>query len=434
MRIAIVHDYLAQAGGAERVVEAMHECWPEAPIFTSVYDPDATFPSFRQMDVRTSFLQRLPFARSSKFHKVALPLYPLAFEHLDLSGYDVVVSSSSGFAKGVITGPETCHISYCHTPARFAWRYHEYISRGGYDRSLRRVLPFIVHFLRAWDYTCAQNRVDYFLANSFNIARRIRKYYGRESEVLYPPVDVHRFQVAEEPSADFLLVVSRLLPYKRVDLAVEACSRLGLPLKVVGTGPDLARLKEMAGPSVQFLGRLPDAEVTRLMANCKAFLFPGEEDFGIAPVEAMASGRPVVALRAGGALETVIEGETGLFFDEPTGDSLAATLRRLDELEVHPDRIRAHALRFDVSVFQKRLRRMVDTMLQEHRVRYDTIRPEKDPLCEDALLAHLREAERDHEGAAAAVPAEPALLAARGLRGGATPTRPTPPDRPFGKK
>jgi Glycosyltransferase len=406
MRIAIVHDYLAQGGGAERVVEAMHAVWPEAPIFTSVYDPEATFSSFQTMDIRTSFLQRFPFARNSRFHKVALPLYPLAFEHFDFSEYDVVLSSSSGFAKGVITGPETCHISYCHTPARFAWRYHEYVTRGGYGKQVRKTLPFIVHFLRAWDYACAQNRVDYFLANSRNIARRIRKHYGRGSDILYPPVDVHRFLVAEKPSADFLLVVSRLLSYKRVDLAVAACTRLNLPLKVVGTGPDLARLKSMAGPSVEFLGRLPDSEVTRLMSNCRAFLFPGEEDFGIAPVEAMASGRPVIALRAGGALETVIEGETGLFFDEPEVDSLVETLRRLEDLPDVPERMRAHALTFDVSVFQARLRRYVEMMWQEHRERYNNIGCEDELIRQEASLSppsRMRESE-DREAA---------LLAAR---------------------
>ena len=372
MRVAIVHDYLAQAGGAERVVVAMHNVFPDAPIYTSVYDPEATLPEFRDMDVRTSFLQR--FAGGAKTHKLALPLYPTAFEHFDLSGYDLVLSSSSGFAKGVITGPETCHVCYCHTPARFAWRYHEYVSQGGYGKMARRILPWMVHLLRAWDVQTAQ-RVDRFIVNSYNIARRVYKYYGRDSTVLYPPVETKRFRVEPNPTVDYLLVVSRLIGYKRVDLAVEACTRLNLRLKVVGGGPDAARLKAAAGPSVEFLGRLPDTEVAHLFANCRAFLFPGEEDFGIAPVEAMASGRPVVALRAGGAKETVIDGVTGLFFDDPTVESLIDALERLPTLDFDPRRIRRHAETFDTTTFESRLREIIDQALDEHRRLYDGMRP-----------------------------------------------------------
>jgi glycosyltransferase involved in cell wall biosynthesis len=375
MRVAIVHDYLAQAGGAERVVVAMHKAFPQAPIYTSVYDPDATLPEFKQMDVRTSFLQR--FAGGSKTHKLALPLYPTAFEHFDLSGYDLVLSSSSGFAKGVITGPETCHVCYCHTPARFAWRYHEYVSQGGYGKMARGVLPWLVHRLRAWDVQTAQ-RVDYFVANSYNVARRVHKYYGRNSQVLYPPVETSRFKITAKPRGDYLLVVSRLIGYKRVDLAVEACTRLNLRLKVVGGGPDLARLKAAAGPSVEFMGRLPDTAVTDLFENCRAFIFPGEEDFGIAPVEAMAAGRPVVAFRAGGARETVIDGETGLFFDAPTVDALSEALGRLDGLTVDSARIRAHAQTFDSERFQERLLAIVEVAMRQHTAFYDAIRaPER---------------------------------------------------------
>ncbi len=375
MRVGIVHDYLAQAGGAERVIEAMHPVFPQAPIFTSVYDAKATLPCFEEMDVRTSFLQRFKWARSAKWHKLALPLYPLAFESFDFTGYDCLISNTTGFAKGVISGPETCHICYCHTPARFAWRFHEYLAQNGFKNTTRRTLTIMLHFLRNWDYAAAQTRVDYFLANSYNIARRVRKYYGRPSRVLYPPVETNRFTVAENPSADFFLVVSRLLPYKRVDLAIEACNKLGVPLKVVGGGPDLARLQALAGPTVQVLGRLPDEEVVRLMRECKAFLFPGEEDFGISPVEAMASGRPVVAFRGGGALETVIENETGLFFDAPTGDSLAEALERVENLTIDGQRLRHHATRFDTSHFQSRLRRLVDECVTENQLRYNAIAP-----------------------------------------------------------
>jgi glycosyltransferase involved in cell wall biosynthesis len=372
MRIAIVHDYLAQAGGAERVVEAMHDVFPSAPVYTSVYDPEATLPSFKTMDIRTSSLQR--WARNSRVHKFALPFYPAAFESFDMTGYDVVLSSTTGFAKGVITGPETCHVCYCHTPARYAWRYHEYVEQGGYGSTAKRVLPYLVHRLRSWDYASAQ-RVDYFVSNSYNVARRVQKFYGRPSEVLYPPVSTSRFRVLERPSEEFLLVVSRLIGYKRIDLAVEACTRLGIPLKVVGTGPELARLKQMAGPKVEFLGRLPDAAVADLFANCRAFLFPGEEDFGIAPLESMASGRPVVAYGAGGALETVIDGITGVHFHEPTVDSLSDAIRRLDRLCFDPRAIRQHAEVFDVAAFRRGMRDVIERAVSDHRDAYASIGP-----------------------------------------------------------
>ena len=375
MRIAIVHDYLAQAGGAERVVEAIHDLYPDAPIYTSIYDAAHTLPSFKTMDVRTSFLQRFAFARSAKFHKLALPLFPAAFEHFDMSNYDVVISNTTGFAKGVITGPETCHICYCHTPARFAWRYHEYVSQGGFGKTAKHILPFLIHRLRAWDYASAQ-RVDFFLSNSYNIARRVQKFYGKHSEVLHPPVTVNRFSILPKPSADYYLVVSRLVGYKRVDLAVEACTKLGVPLKVVGTGPDMARLKQMAGPTVELLGRLKDGDVATLFANCRAFLFPGEEDFGITPLEAMACGRPVVAYGAGGALETVVDGVTGVHFRQPTADSLAEAIQRLDRLELDPVAIRVHAEHFDVAEFQKALKEIVERCYALHKRTYSRISPD----------------------------------------------------------
>jgi len=376
MRVAIIHDYLAQVGGAERVVEAMHGIWPEAPIYTSVYDPNATLGSFKEMTIRTSFMQRFSLARRARTHKWMLPFYPAAFEHFDLRWFNVVVSSSSSFAKGVITEPETCHICYCHTPSRFAWRYHEYISESDYGRNVRVALPFLVHWLRAWDVSAA-GRVDYFISNSYNVARRVQKYYNRSSDVLYPPVDSKRFYIAERPTEDYFLVVSRLLPYKRVDLAVEACTKLGLRLKVVGTGREMSRLKSKAGPTIEFLGRAPDGQVEELYANCKAFLFPGEEDFGITPLEAMASGRPVIAFRAGGAIESVIDGKTGLFFDEPTADSLAEAIRELDENTFVAEEIRAHAELFDIRRFQERLRILVEKYTEDHHLRYSMLTPDK---------------------------------------------------------
>lgn len=373
MRIAIVHDDLTQRGGAERVVEAMHEIWPEAPIYTSVYDPKGTFASFQKMEVRTSFMQQLPLASNARFNKLFLALYPMAFETLDLRNYDVVISSSTRFAHGVLTNPETCHLCYCHSPARFAWRYHEYITEGGFSAPAKLAIQPLIHRLRLWDHLAAQ-RVECYIANSFNISRRIRKVYGRDSEVIYPPVDIERFFVAPEPRQDFFLIVSRLLSYKKIDLAIEACNRLRLPLKIVGLGPDMPRLKAMAGPTIELLGRLPDGnQLAELYAHCKAFIFPGEEDFGIAPVEAMASGRPVIAYRAGGAIETVVEGRTGLFFEEPTADALCDAISRLEQFTFDPTRIAAHAETFSKAAFQRRLLMLVELRLAEHRSRYGRI-------------------------------------------------------------
>ena len=372
MKTAIVHDYLAQAGGAERVAAALHALFPDAPLFTSVYDEKATLAYFRDIPVRTSFLQRWPLS-SQRLHKLALPLYPAAFEHFDFHGYDLVVSSSSSFAKGVITPPETCHVCYCHTPARFAWRQREYLSQSRRGRLMSLLLRGVLGRLRAWDADSA-SRPDYYIANSYNVARRIRKFYRRDvAAVIPPPIDTERYApVSPAEVGPHFLVVSRLVGYKRVDLAVDACSRLQVPLRVVGSGPDLAGLKRRAGPKVEFLGRLPDREVAAEFARCRALIFPGEEDFGMTPLECMASGRPVVAFAAGGALETVTDGETGLLFGAQTVDSLAAALRSLDGAAFAPDALQAHAARFGLGVFQDRMRRFIDGALEQHQSRLRT--------------------------------------------------------------
>lgn len=355
MRLALVHDYLNQYGGAERVLESLHQLYPDAPIYTSMYDPTRLPAFYRDYDIRTSFMQRLPGVTSH--HQAYLPFYPFAFEGLDFSGFDVVISNSSGFCKGIVTAPETVHICYCLTPMRWAWRYEDYVEREQFGRLARLALPSAMTALRIWDVTSSQ-RVDHFVAISTAVAERIRKYYRREAAVIYPPVDTARFETDRAPG-DYYLVVSRLIPYKRVDLAVEAFNRLGLPLKIAGDGRDRQRLQRRARPNIEFLGRVSDAEVAELMRGCRAFLFPGEEDFGIAPVEAQAAGRPVVAYGAGGALDTVVDGVTGVHFNHQTSEALEQAVRRLERLPVDAGRIVEHARRFDAAVFNRALTELV---------------------------------------------------------------------------
>ena len=367
MKVAVVHDYLAQAGGAERVAAALHSLFPSAPLFTSVYDAKSTLPYFREVDIRASFLQRWPLS-SQRMHKFALPLYPAAFEHFDFHSYDLVLSSSSSFAKGVITPPGTCHVCYCHTPARFAWRQREYLSQSRRGRLASFWLRGILGRLRAWDVISA-SRPDYYIANSMNVARRIRKFYRREvAAVIHPPVETSRYAPAPaDEVGNHFLVVSRLVGYKRMDLAVDACNRLQVPLRVVGVGPDLAGLKRRAGPTIEFLGRLPDHEVAAQYARCRALIFPGDEDFGMTPVECAASGRPVVAFAAGGALETVVDGQTGVLFHAQNPDSLAGALQEVSAIAFAPEALREHARTFDIAVFKDRMGRFLEDALEEYR-------------------------------------------------------------------
>ena len=368
-KVAIVHDYLTQAGGAERVAATLHRMFPKSLLYTSVYDPKSTLAYFDDVTVATSFLQRWPLS-SQRMHKFALPLYPTAFEHFDLSTYDLVLSSSSSFAKGVITPPHTCHVCYCHTPARFAWRQHEYLSQSRRGRVMSLLLRNMLGRLRSWDIESAQ-RPDYYVANSYNVAQRIRKYYRRDvAAVIPPPIDTALYAPAppSEVGSHFL-IVSRLVGYKRIDLAVQACNQLGLPLRIVGTGPDLAGLKRIAGPTIEFLGRLSDAEVAHEFARCKALIFPGEEDFGMTPLECMASGRPVVAFAAGGALETVVDGETGILFQAQTPECLAAALQSVSAKEWAPDALQKYAAQFSVQVFESRMMRFLEGALEQHQAR-----------------------------------------------------------------
>ena len=361
MKVALAHDYLNQYGGAERVLEQLHSYYPDAPIYTSMYDPNAMPAAYRSWDIRTSFMQRLPLVTTR--HQAYLMVYPIAFESFDLGGYDVVISNSSAFCKGVVTGPSTLHISYCLTPMRWVWRYRDYVERERLGGLARIMLPPLIHYLRVWD-AGASSRVDRYIAISTAVAARIRKYYRRESEIIPPPVDTDQFALSRT-SGDYYLTVARLAPYRRIDLIVEAFRELGLPVKIVGIGRDRARLEARATPNIEFLGRVDDETLADLYANCRGYLFPGEEDFGIAPVEAQAVGKPVVAYAAGGSLDTVIDGETGVLFPRQTPRDLADAVRRLETLSFDPERIRQNAERFSVSVFRERFTSFVERAYAE---------------------------------------------------------------------
>lgn len=352
MKLALVHDWLNQNGGAEDVLETLAGMYPSAPVYTSIYAPDLLPDAYRAWDIRVSWLDRLPGIH--RHHQRYLPLYPLAFDRLDLSAYDVVLSNKSGFCHGVRTGPQTTHICYCLTPTRYIWGLESYLARENFGAPVRALARLVARAYRHWDYAAAQ-RVDHFVAISTEVQARIKRLYHRDSVIIYPPVEAAERFTPAPAHDDYLLVLSRLIPYKRIDLAVEACTRLGLPLLVGGTGRDRARLEALAGPTVQFLGYVPDEDLPDLFARCRAFIFPGLEDFGIVPVQAQAAGRPVIAYRGGGALDTIIPGKTGAFFDAPTVESLMEVLAAFNERAYDPAEIRAHALRFDTSVFTRQL-------------------------------------------------------------------------------
>lgn len=353
MRVALVHDYLTHFGGAERVLLALMELFPEAPVFTLVYDQNIA-ERIGKGRLRPSFLQRLPGARRSHRY-FPLGLMPLAVEQFNLQDFDVVLSSCHSFSKGVITGSKTLHICYCFTPIRYAWDdSHRYVREFSRSKLFQKLAPLALSYIRQWDFVAAQ-RVDVYLTLSNFVAGRIRKYYRREAKVIPPPVDVDSFEVANGDDG-YYLIVSRLVPYKRIEVAIEACERMGRPLKIVGAGPEEALLRERSGRWTSWLGFVPDADLPLLYRGAKALLFPQEEDFGITPLEAAASGKPTVAYRSGGALETIVEGETGLFFDEQKSDSLMAALRKFEGRNWDAVRIRRQAERFRREVFLRRMR------------------------------------------------------------------------------
>jgi len=384
LRVALVHYWFVRRRGGERVVETLAEMFPQADIFALVMDSSWRETTFRDRKVRTSFLQRLPGAK--RYYRKLLPLFPLAVEQFRLDDYDLVISSESGPAKGVITGAKTCHICYCHSPMRYLWdMYHQYCSGKGMGPISRTAFSLAAHYVRLWDLATA-SRVDYFVANSHNVAARIRKHYRRDATVINPPVAVSAGYVFPAIE-DYYLVVSPLVDYKRVDLAIEACNRLGRPLRIIGDGEEYRRLRRLAGPSVTFLGYVPDEVVRENYARCRALLFPGEEDFGIVPVEAQSFGRPVLAYDGGGARETVLgfypgdmtrpEESTGIFFANPSVESLVGAISFFESVESRfsPEFIRRHVQRFNVDRFKSEMRAFITEKLGEFRSLSEVPRP-----------------------------------------------------------
>lgn len=370
MRVAIVHYWLVSMRGGEKVVEALCDMYPEADIFTLVCDHDKLSDKLRRHRIFTSFLQRIPGAR--RRYQSLLPLMPFALEGFDMSGYDLILSSESGPAKGIIPPPQAVHICYCHSPMRYIWdHYHLYRRNAGLLGRL--MMPVLAPLLRVWDANSSL-RVDRFVANSHHVASRIAKYYRRSSVVVHPPVAVDDFAPAPIVD-DYYLCAGQIVPYKRVDLAVRTFTRLGRNLVVVGDGDprELAALKRIAGPNIRFVGPVPFAELTDYLARCRALIFPGEEDFGIVPVEAMASGRPVIAYGRGGALDTVVPGQTGLLFKEQTEQALADAIELFETMEHRfcPELMQLHAARFSNANFKAGMKRVIDQALAERHVVVD---------------------------------------------------------------
>lgn len=359
MRVAIVHEYFCNLGGADHVARVLHEMYPDAPVFTlQIYDRNRRADVVRGMELRTSFIQRLPFA--GRTHQVYLPLMPLAIEQFDLRGYDVILSSSSMVAKGLIAPQDALHISYTQTRQRVAWDLEsEYVAAvPGLFRPLARTY---MHWLRVWDVAAAQ-RVDQFVANSHFVARRIEQLYRRTATVIHPPVDTNTFMPSSEPRADYYVAVARLVKYKRIDLAIAACNQLGRPLHIIGEGPERAVLEKMAGNGVQFLGAQSPPVVCRELGRARGLLFPGLEDFGIVPVEAQAVGCPVIAYGKGGVLDTVSDAVTGVWFEPQTVDALVEAMHRADDLCFDPAALRENALRFSTERFKAKLNGLIEEL------------------------------------------------------------------------
>lgn len=366
MRVALVHDYLNQYGGAEKVLEAFSEIFPNAPIYTLVYSNKKMRGAFSNREIKTSFLQKIPFAKSK--HRIFPLLMPVAVEQFDLSDYDLVLSDSASFAKGIITKPNTLHICYCHTPPRYAWDdSHKYIKEFGMPKIVKKLVPFFMNYIRIWDKEAAL-RVDKFICNSNFVANRIKKYYRKNAKVIYPPVETSKFSLAnQEESKNYFLMVGRLLPYKKFDIAISAFNKLGLPLKIIGSGPEKSNLQKIANRNIEFLGEVSSEELPKYYKECKALIFPQEEDFGIVALEAMSSGKPVIAYKGGGALESIKHDQTGIFFEKQTPESLLKAVSSFDAKKFNSPQIREHAIQFNKQRFKKQIKELLDNLYENYR-------------------------------------------------------------------
>lgn len=364
LKVAIVHYWLVTMRGGEKVVEELCKLYPQADIFTLVCDEEKLSPTIRKHRIQTSFMQKIPGA--TRHYTKMLPLMPFALESFDLQQYDLVISSESGPAKAIVTRPDALHVCYCHSPMRYIWdQYHVY--RRGLGFLGRTVMALTAPALRTWDVTTS-HRVDAFISNSAHVARRIRRFYNREAMVIHPPVSVDDFQIAEATD-DFYLLAGQLVPYKRADLAVSAFTRMGKRLVVIGEGAQMDQLKKIAGPTIEFMGFQPFPVLKQHLARCRALVFPGEEDFGILPVEAMASGRPVIAFDSGGAKETVSSSAYGIRFAEQTEESLIAAIEDFEsrEMDFDPKVLRAHAETFTAELFRERIAAFIEGQLSARR-------------------------------------------------------------------
>ena len=360
MKVALVHDHLAQMGGAEKVLQVLCEMFPSAPVYTLLYDEENVRKNFPDAHIEASIIHRLPGGR--KHYKWYMPFMPMAVEFFDLSSYDVVISDSSSFAKGVITKPETFHLCYCHTPTRYLWSdTHQYINDLNYNKFFKKLISLVLNYTRMWDKLAA-DRVDKYLTNSRTSLKRINKYYRRDAKIIYPSINMDDFKISDT-LGDYYLAGCRLVPYKRLDIVIEAFKENGLKLKIFGDGVDRERLKKMAEgyENIEFLGKIEDDEKSELYSKCIAFINPQVEDFGITPVEAMASGRPVIAQRMGGSLESVVENETGILFDKESADDINSAIDSLGKMQIDPEKIREHAKKFSKENFKKQFSEYLET-------------------------------------------------------------------------
>jgi len=360
LKVAIVAEELTQLGGAERVLDCLLELFPKSPVYTLVWDKQKTQHRYDKFDIRTSFIQKLPFGR--KHYKWYLTLMPKAVESFDLKEFDVVISVTSALVKGIKTNKNQLHICYCNTPTRYLWiDSREYVKNAPIPFLIRPLMPAALRYLKKWDLL-ASTRPDYFIANSKNVQARIKKYYNRDSDVIYPTIDTTKFKPNQK--SDYFLLVARLEPYKKVELVIEAFRGLNEKLKIVGSGTKLREMKENASPNIEFIGRVSDEELIKLYAGAKAFIFPQDEDFGLTPVEAMSAGTPVIAYGKGGALETVVSGKTGEFFVPQTAESLAKVIRNFRTNKYQTQDLLAQAQKFDNKVFKREILEYIEDKLK----------------------------------------------------------------------